>query len=117
MCIKEGWKPVSAHLVPQRFREQCRINPDTFYTDQFWAWDSYHVPLPMFKNESPSGLGDVRIEWLDTRTGAIFHDPPSSFTKKYGSPSQPEHPYEIYAVKYADEGLSSNLAVNDKLMN
>jgi len=110
----DGWTPVAVDAVPKRFREQSRINPDTFYTP-FWAWDTYHVPMPIFKNADSLTLGDVRIEWLDLRTGALFHAPPPSFTQTYGSPSQPEHPYEIYAIKYADEGLSSNIAVYSKL--
>jgi hypothetical protein len=113
--MNEGWTPVPTEEIPKRFRDKCRINPDTMACP-FWAWDSYNVPLPMFKSESPSSLGDVRIEWLDTRTGAIFHDPPSSFVSKYGSPSQPEHPYEIYAVIFASEGISSEMALYAKLI-
>jgi len=114
-CIEEGWTPVPNDKVPKRFRDQCRINPDTM-TCPFWAWDSYSVPLPMFKGESPSHLGDVRIEWLDIRTGALFHDPPPSFVAKYGSPSQPEHPYEIYAVIFAAEGISTHMGLYAKLI-
>jgi len=114
-CIQEGWTPVPIDNVPKRFRDQCRINPDTMACP-FWAWDKYSVPLPMFKSESPSNLGDVRIEWLDTRTGALFHDPPSSFVTKYGSPSQPEHPFEIYAVIFASEGISTHKALYLKLI-
>jgi len=106
-CKDEGWTPVSLEDIPKRFRDKCRINPDTMKTP-FWAWDSYHVPLPMFSSEKPSSLGDVNIEWFDMRTGALFHQPPPSFTRKYGSPSQPEHPYEIYAVLYADMGIASH---------
>jgi len=112
----DGWTPVENTNIPRRFREQLRINPDTSY-DPFWAWESYHVPMPIFKNADSLTLADVRIEWLDLRTGALFHEPPPSFTRKYGSPSQPEHPYEIYAVKYADEGISSNAGVYAKLID
>jgi hypothetical protein len=70
----------------------------------------------MFKNAESLRLSDVNIEWLDRRTGAIFHEPPKSFTEKYGSPSQPEHPYEIYAVKYAAAGISSHNVLYNKLV-
>lgn len=115
-CINEGWTPISVEEIPQRFRDQCRINPDTMACP-FWAWNTHHVPLPMFKSSSPTCLGDVRIEWFDRRTGAIFHEPPSSFTEKYGSPSQPEHPYEIYAVIYANEGINSYSSLYEKLVS
>lgn len=115
-CISEGWTPIPTEKIPKRFRDQCRINPDTFYDTPFWAWDSYHVAMPMFKDSKYLTLGDVRMEWLDLRTNALFHDPPESFTKRYGTPSQPEHPYEIYAVNYANEGLSSNFLVHNKLI-
>lgn len=113
-CIQNGWTPVPIEGVPKRFRDRCRINPDTM-AHPFWSWDSC-VPLPMFK-ESPISLGDIKIEWFDRRTGAIFHDPPSSFIKEYGTPSQPEHPYEIYAVMYAQEGIKTHNALHMKLMS
>jgi hypothetical protein len=105
-CKEEGWTPIEKERIPKRFREQCRINPDTMHTP-FWAWESHHVPLPMFSNARDINLGDVKIEWLDMRSGTLFHEPPSSFKERYGSPSQPEHPYEIYAVLYANEGIST----------
>ena len=116
-CINDGWKPIPTETIPKRFRDRCRINPDTMYDTPFWAWQSYHVALPMFKDDKHISLGDVRIEWMDLRTNAIFHDPPRSFTETYGTPSQPEHPFEIYAVNYANEGLSSTVAVNNKLLD
>jgi hypothetical protein len=116
-CIHEGWKPIPTENIPKRFRDRCRINPDTMYETPFWAWQSYHVPLPMFEDSKSLLLKDVRIEWMDLRTNAIFHEPPKSFTDTYGTPSQPEHPYEIYAVNYANEGLSSNMAVKNKLLD
>ena len=106
-CTAEGWTPLSKDDIPFRFREQCRINPDTFYDTQFWAWDTHYVPLPMFKQGFTVGLGDVTIEWLDLRTGALFHSAPDSFRETYGTPSQPEHPYEIYAVMFAKNGVST----------
>jgi hypothetical protein len=106
-CTAEGWTPLSKDDIPFRFREQCRINPDTFYDTPFWAWDTHYVPLPMFKQGFTVGLGDVTIEWFDLRTGALFHSPPDSFKETYGTPSQPEHPYEIYAVMFAKNGVST----------
>jgi hypothetical protein len=113
--VTDGWTPLSSENLPKRFRDRCRINPDTMKCP-FWAWQSYHVPLPMFKEAESLTLGDVRIEWFDTRTGALFHEPPISFTTRYGSPSQPEHPYEVYAVQYAAEGISSYSALYSKLI-
>jgi len=115
MCKAEGWTPLSQDDVPTRFRERCRINPDTFYDTPFWAWDTHYVPLPLFKQGFTVALGDVTIEWLDRRTGALFHSPPPSFTDIYGSPSQPEHPYEIYAVRFAEEGITTHAGLRQTL--
>lgn len=111
MCMAEGWTPLNKDDVPLRFREKCRLNPDTFYDTPFWAWDKYYAPLPMFKRDINITLGDVNIEWFDLRTGALFHTPPESFTKKYGNPSQAEHPFEIYAVLFSKEGVSSEASL------
>ena len=117
LCIAEGWAPVSQSNIPPRFVEKCRINPDTFYDTPFWAWDTHYVPLPMFKNgfAGKVTLGDVTIEWMDLRSNALFHAPPDSFTEKYGSPSQPEHPFEIYAVIFAAEGITTHAQLGLKL--
>jgi CRISPR/Cas system-associated protein Cas10 (large subunit of type III CRISPR-Cas system) len=69
----------------------------------------------MFKRDSHITLGDVAIEWFDLRTGALFHDPPESFTRKYGTPSQPEHPFELYAVQFSKEGISSEFALLNRV--
>lgn len=108
MCKAEGWTPLAQGDIPLRFRERCRINPDTFYDTPFWAWDSHYAPLPMFKEGFTVTLGDVTIEWMDLRTGALFHNPPESFTEKYGTPPQPEHPYELYAVLFAKDGITTH---------
>jgi len=115
MCKAEGWTPLAQDEIPLRFRERCRINPDTFYDTPFWAWDTHYAPLPMFKQGFTVTLGDVTIEWLDLRTGALFHSPPESFTEKYGSPSQPEHPYEIYAVIFAQQRITTHAQLRAKL--
>lgn len=117
MCIAQGWTPLLPEDIPLRFRERCRINPDTCNDVVFWAWDSFYVPLPMFKPmfAGKLSLGDVNIEWFDLRTGALFHSPPDSFTKKFGSPSQPEHPYEIYAVLFSQGGISTHLELGLQL--
>ena len=106
-CISQGWTPLANTDIPSRFRNKCRLNPDTFYDTPFWAWDTYYAPLPMFKEGFKTTLDTVNIEWLDLRTGAIFHSPPESFTETNGSPSQPEHPYEIYAVLFAKKGIQT----------
>lgn len=117
MCTAQGWKPLEKGSIPVRFREKCRINPDTFFDIQFWSWDTYHVPLPMFKRDINITLGDVSIQWLDLRTGSLFHSPPESFVAKYGEPSQPEHPYEIYAVIFTKEGISTHQELTMKLLS
>jgi hypothetical protein len=57
----------------------------------------------------------VKIKWFDIRTKAVITDPPASFTARYGSPSQPEHPYEILAVEYAAAKLNTDELLKRKL--
>jgi len=114
-CVKEGWVPQTEDSIPLRFREKCRLNPDTLAPTRFWAWQGNHVPLPMFTRDIRITLADVEIEWFDLQTGAIFHRPPDSFTRRFGSPSQPEHPYEIYAVMFSKEGITSRKALLARL--
>jgi hypothetical protein len=102
VCRKEGWEPCRA--VPPRWVEQCRINPDTMLCP-FWAWEGFHVPLPLFRSKTPSGLGDVTVQWWDRRMGSLFKEPPMSFQNRYGANPQPEHPFEVLAVEAANEGI------------
>jgi len=114
-CSRDGWTPISKHRIPTEFVDRCRINPDTM-DSPFWAWDTVHVPLPLFvRNDYPS-LGDVIIKWLDLRNGAVFTETPSSFSARYGSsPSQPEHPYELLAVEFAAAKLHTEETLRRKL--
>jgi len=114
-CVRDGWVPMKDTDIPQRFREKCRINPDTFYDTPFWAWKGEHVPLPIFIRENPRNIGEVAIQWLDLNSFTLFHEPPKSFVQMYGTPSQPEHPYEILAVKYANEGVDTQEELLNKL--
>ena len=40
--------------------------------------------------------------YYDLETGILEHNPPNDIINKYGYISQPEHPYEIYAVILAE---------------
>ena len=112
-CIQDGWWPVSRGQIPIQFRERCRLNPDTFSQQQFWAWQTHYVPLPLFVRDEYPTLGDVQIKWMDLRNSTVFPDPPQSFKERYGSsPPQPEHPFELLAVEFA----SLKLQTEDLLM-
>ncbi len=102
-CRRRGWTPLSSEEpVPQRFREQCRLNPDTMTPYKFWAWAEHHVPLALFSSETPSSLSDIVVKWLDLRNTVLYSSPPSTFFAQHGpAVSQPEHPFEIYAVEAA----------------
>jgi len=113
ICRKEGWEPVAA--VPTRWRERCRINPDTMATP-FWAWQGVHVPLPMFRDQSSGGIADVDIKWWDRRMDTLFHEAPRSFSSHYGhAPAQPEHPYELLAVDVARKGIRTEEEMEEYL--
>ena len=112
---KRGWTPVPAEILPPEFVERARINPDTMYTP-FWAWELYHVPLPLFKRSGTPSLASATVEWLDMRSLVLHHDPPASFVKVYGpSIGQPEHPYEIYAELFSARGITTSVAVLENL--
>jgi len=115
-CNLEGWSPISKQVIPEEFLNRCRINPDTI-SRPFWAWESYHVPLPLFPTYRATSLSNTNIEWLDLRTGALLHDAPKSFQEKYGGKfDQPEHPYEIYAELFSEEGISVKGALRKRLL-
>jgi hypothetical protein len=107
-CKKEGWMPVQASVIPLHLRSRCRLNPDTFRPQQFWAWEGRYVPLPLFSTETPSNLGDIVIKWYDLQQQQMSSYSPPTFQVRYGSsPSQPEHPFELLAVEAAEKGIIS----------
>jgi hypothetical protein len=115
-CYKEGWTPVQEFELPQDSLERCRINPDTFQPQRFWAWQTHYVPMPLFIRDDTPTMEGVQIKWFDRRMAASFVDPPPSFSKRYGSsPPQPEHPFELLAVEYSAQKLNSDALLRAKL--
>jgi hypothetical protein len=58
------------------------------------------------------------MKWLDLRMMATLNEAPSSFTATFGRDlPQPEHPFEIYAVKMAAANLRTPDAVNENLLH
>ena len=115
-AARDGWRAIPEPQIPARFRERCRINPDTMSPQPFWAWETYHVPLPLFTSDSPSSLADVQVKWFDLRNGTLFSSPPPSFEGRYGTdPTQPEHPWELLAVEAANEDIQTDAALRRKL--
>ena len=113
-CRKDGWTPVKN--VHPDFVERCRLNPDTFIPQRFWAWSEYHVPLPLFIREDLPQMNAVQIKWLDLRNNTLYNEAPSTFSKRYGvAPPQPEHPFELLAVEFAEKYLNTDELVRAKL--
>ncbi len=100
-CMRDGWQPCPPGQIPERLRKRCRLNPDTFRPQTFWAWEGRHVPLPLFIRDDYPAVDKVEIAWYDIKTGATYWFTPSTFQQRYGSPPQPEHPYELLAVEAA----------------
>jgi hypothetical protein len=98
------WYHELDEIVPERWREKCRINPDTCLK-QFWSFQKRWIPLPLFTNDANPKFEDVKIMFYDLKTGILEHQGPSDFVSRYGSSSQPEHPYELYAVELAEKGI------------
>lgn len=98
---KEGWKPISPDILPERWVQRCRLNPDTV-DSRFWAWKGRSVPLPLFEREDKPDLRRVVVHWYDLQTGIRQPEQPRSFLERYGpSPPQAEHPRELSAVELA----------------
>jgi hypothetical protein len=109
------WTPVTPDRIPDTYKERLRLNPDTIL-EQFWSWSDHHVPLPMFRNTRSPSLGDVNVEWMDLRTGALFHVPPKGFLEAYPQQiHQMEHPYEIYAEIFAAKGIKTEESLKSAL--
>lgn len=106
----DGWTRVSPAIIPYSYAERCRLNPDTLGPAAgLWAWESAHVPLPLYTTEYSPTLSDVEIKWLDLRNSKLFSAPPRSFTARYGAaPPQPEHPYELLAVEFSEKGVKTH---------
>ena len=106
-CTREGWQPINAVEIPEKWKERIRINPDTISTP-YWSWQDHYVPLPLFSNEHKPSLSECDIRWFDRRNRVLYNSPPSSFIKRYGTyPSQPEHPYELSAVEISASGIDT----------
>lgn len=104
--IKQGWWPIAADQVPERFRSRCRINPDTIATP-FWSWQEHYVPLPLFRNEQSPSMGECDVRWYDMRNGVLYKVPPPSFTARYGDTGQPEHPFEVSAIEFSERPIQT----------
>ena len=103
-----GWEPVDPRKIPEPLLGRVRINPDTLVAPQFWSWNSHHIPLPLFSTQVAPHLSDARIEWLDTRTGALFKMPPPTFPAGGEGGTELEHPFELYAYRFSKAGLKSH---------
>jgi hypothetical protein len=104
---REGWSWIPTSTIPSELRERIRINPDTI-DSPYWAWDTYLVPLPLFRPYRRATLSNAVVEWYDIRSGSLTQEFPPTFLQKYGDKiQQPEHPYEIYAEKFSEDGVAS----------
>ena len=97
---KEGWTPIDEGEIPERWRQRCRMNPDTI-DSRFWQFKDRFVPLPLYEREDKPDLRQVVVHWWDRETGSRIPQAPRLFLEQYGSHPQPEHPREIAAVQLA----------------
>ena len=116
-CAAEGWTWIPTATIPSELRERARINPDTMGRP-FWAWETYLVPLPLFRPYRRPTLSNAVVEWYDIRSGSLAQEFPRTFLAKYGAGiHQPEHPYEIYAEKFSEDGVASLEELEGRLRN
>ena len=114
---REGWFFEDEKTVPERWRVMCRLNPDTVMK-QFYSFQKRYIPLPIFIKDSNVNFSDVKIVYYDLKTGVLENDTPKLIADKYGRDmSQPEHPYEIYAVILAEKYPFSNNDIEKFLLN
>jgi len=113
---REGWFLESPETIPFRWREKCRINPDTFQK-QFWSFNKRYIPLPLFFKDSNVRFDEIKVMYYDLQSGVLEHETPKEITNAYGKDiPQPEHPYEIYAVILGKQYPLSNQKIN-RFMN
>jgi len=93
----EKWFEVDENLIPERWKEKIRYNPDTIYST-FWAFENRYIPLPIFIKPHNPRFNDIKVMFYDLSTGILDHEAPESLKKKYGENRQMEHVFEIYAV-------------------
>ena len=110
------WVEVQKSVIPDRWLERCRYNPDTFLKP-FWKYKNRYIPLPLFINPHMPLFHEIEVGWYDTVTGILEHSAPEVFTKKYGTNRQSEHPYEIYAVLLEEYQSLSEEFLNVYLSN
>jgi len=111
--LSAGWTPADPATLPPAVASRLRINPDTMAAP-LWAWESRHIPLPLFEPKVNPGLGDIRLQWLDQRTGALFPFAPPTFPQQ-GNASVLEHPYELYAYRLSQGGVRDTEALEEAL--
>jgi hypothetical protein len=97
-AVKEGWTLVKEDEIPERWRRQCRLNPDTM-AYRFWAFRERWVPLPMFERADMPKLREIRVRWWDRKTGTLLLEPPREVIELIDGIINPEHPFEIAAYK------------------
>ena len=112
---EQGWFEVNQSLIPERWKEKIRYNPDTIYST-FWAFENRYVPLPIFINSNNPRFDDVKVMFYDLESGVLEHEGPESFKKKYGENRQTEHVFEIYAVLLENK-IQGELDINYYLNN
>jgi hypothetical protein len=112
--ISQGWWPIPASVLPERWVNRCRINPDTLDIP-FWSWQNNYVPLPLFANEARPTLTDCPVRWFDLRNQTLLKETPESFKKRYGASAQAEHPNETSAIEFSEKGYSSRVELYNVL--
>lgn len=101
LFYKQGWIPITAEQIPERWLSRCRLNPDTM-SQRFYAWENRWVPLPLFDREDKPDMRECSVRWWDQRTGDLDRNPPPTFNAAFGrNHPQPEHPREVNAVNLA----------------
>ncbi len=112
--VRQGWWPIPASEVPDRWRDRCRLNPDTL-SHPFWLWEERYIPLPLFTNEASPSLPGTEVRWMDKRSGILLKEPPRSFVERYGPIAQPEHPFETGAIEFSKRGITTLRETEDVL--
>lgn len=99
---REKWFLETPETIPIRWKEKCRLNPDTILKP-FWSYNKRYIPLPLFIKDSNVKFEEIRVMYYDLESGVLEHNAPECIKEKYGNNSQPEHPYELYAVILAEK--------------
>jgi hypothetical protein len=100
-----GFSPYRLSDIPEQYRKQVRLNPDTIMFG-FFCWRNEWMPLPIMTSPTHPKLNECEIWFYNVRTGTIRHSMPDAWSTYFHSTLLPasahEHPNELSAYMLSE---------------